>query len=290
MPLPRPDESGGKEQRGRVLVIGGGRETPGAIVLAGTASLRAGAGKLQIATGDGNAPLVASLIPESRVVSIPETKTGAWGASAVKALREHAEGANALCVGPGMLENVWVGRFVKNLLNVRVKAKVVLDAGAINSLSEGREFLRSFEGRAVVTPNAEELAAVFGVCEERVAARPREYALRAAEKFGAVVVLKGRETHIADTDGASLVNRRGALGLGTSGSGDILAGIVAGLLARGASPLVASAWGVFVHALAGERLAKRVGRLGFLARELLPEIPLVMNDLDARTEDEDGKV
>lgn len=289
MPLPQTDESGGKEQRGRVLIVGGGRETPGAVVLAGTASLRAGAGKLQIATGGGNAPLLASLIPESRVITLPETKTGAWASSAVTRLREHLEGADAICVGPGMLESVWAARFVGKLLSVSTKAKVVLDAGAINCLKEARELLHSTRGRAVVTPNAEELAAVFGASEKEVASKPHEYAQRAAREFKSVVVLKGSETIVAAFEGATFVNRRGTPGLGTSGSGDILAGVVAGLLARGASPVAAAAWGVFIHALAGERLAKRVGRLGFLARELLHEIPKVMNDLDGLAEDEDGR-
>ncbi len=107
-------------------------------------------------------------------------------------------------------------------------------------------------------------------------------ARRAAEEFRAAVVLKGRETFIAAPTGESYVNRAGSVGLATSGSGDVLAGVIAALLARGADPFDAPAWGVYLHALAGEALAASVGPLGFLARELSPEVPRIMAGLSGR--------
>ena len=92
-------------------------------------------------------------------------------------------------------------------------------------------------------------------------------------------MLKGRETFVASPGGKVFVNRAGSVGLATSGSGDVLAGVIAGLVARGAEPARAAAWGVYLHALAGERLARRVGPLGFLARELPAEIPPLMAEL-----------
>lgn len=278
LPLPWPDESGDKEERGRVLIVGGGRETPGAVVLAGTAALRAGAGKLQVATGASNAALVASNLPEARVFALPETRAGKLSKTACAKLEEHFGKAQCVCVGPGLIEDESVARFVEATLLMCRDVPVVLDAGAVACLNAGRDLLHALGGRAVVTPNAEELEEIYG--EDFV---EREGALdvarRAAEEFRAVVVLKGRETFVASPGGETFVNRAGSVGLATSGSGDVLAGVIAGLVARGTEPARAAAWGVYMHALAGERLARGVGPLGFLARELPAEIPPLMAEL-----------
>jgi ADP-dependent NAD(P)H-hydrate dehydratase len=278
LPLPWPEEGGDKEERGRVLVVGGGRETPGAVVLAGTAALRAGAGKLQVATGATNAALVASSLPEARVFALPETRAGKLSKAACAKLEEHLGQAQCVCVGPGLVEDDSVVRFVGATLRMCRDVPVVLDAGAVACLNEGRDLLHELGGRAVVTPNADELAEIYG---EEFAERGGALAAarRAARELRAVVVLKGRETFVASPGGETFVNRAGGVGLATSGSGDVLAGVIAGLVARGAEPVRAAAWGVHLHALAGERLARRVGPLGFLARELPAEIPPLMAEL-----------
>src|SRR5436309_8229920 len=148
MPLPFPGEGGDKEERGRVLVVGGGRETPGAVLLAGTAALRAGAGKLQVATGESTAPLVAALIPEARVFALKETKAGRLAKSACASLEEHAGKARCVCVGPGMTEDASVVAFVRGALRLCRDVAVVLDAGAISCLGGGRELLHAHGGRA----------------------------------------------------------------------------------------------------------------------------------------------
>ena len=279
MPLPAPDEGGDKEARGRVLIVGGGRETPGALLLAGTAALRAGAGKLQVATVEANAPLVAIHLPEARVFALPETKAGRLKSTAASVLNERFAKAQAVCIGPGMIEDESVVRFVRAALRFCREVPVVLDAGAVACLSAGRNLLHELEGRAIVTPNADELADIFGEDKEELTSRPLDAAMRAAREFRCVVALKGGETFIASPDGRAYVNRAGTVGLATSGSGDVLAGLIAGLVARGAEPLHAAAWGVYVHALAGERLSERLGPLGLLARELPDEIPGVMYEL-----------
>src|SRR5919112_2047846 len=279
--LPMPDEGGGKEGRGRVLVVGGGRETPGAAVLAGTAALRAGAGKLQVATNESNAALVASSLPEARVFALPETRAGRLSKAACALLEEHLGKAQCVCVGPGLIEDESVARFVEATLRMCRDVPVVLDAGAVACLNAGRGLLRALGGRAVVTPNADELAEIYG--EEFVESEGALTAARhAAEEFQAVVVLKGRETFVASPGGEVFVNRAGSVGLATSGSGDVLAGVIAGLVARGTEAARAAAWGVYLHALAGERLARKVGPLGFLARELPAEIPPLMAELSRR--------
>jgi ADP-dependent NAD(P)H-hydrate dehydratase len=280
LPLPWPDEGGDKEERGRVLVVGGGRETPGAVVLAGVAALRAGAGKLQVATGKSNAALVASSLPEARVFALPETRAGKLSKAACALLEEHLGKAQCVCVGPGLIEDESVARFVGATLKLCRDVPVVLDAGAVSCLNKGRDLLHALGGRAVVTPNADELSEIYG--EEFASEGGAAAARRAAREFRAVVVLKGRETFVASPGGETYVNRAGSVGLATSGSGDVLAGVIAGLLARGTEPARAAAWGVHLHALAGERLARRVGPLGFLARELPAEIPPLMAGLSRK--------
>jgi len=123
------------------------------------------------------------------------------------------------------------------------------------------------------------MAQLWGTDRAEVQRRPLEVALAAAKELSAIVALKGETTFVVTPDGDAFVNRAGSAGLGTSGSGDVLAGIVAGLCARGASPVQATVWAVFVHARAGERLARRIAPLGFLARELLDELPGLMQSL-----------
>lgn len=278
IPLPMPAEAGDKEERGRVLVVGGGRETPGAVVLAGTAALRAGAGKLQVATGASNAALVASALPEARVFALPETRAGKLSKAACAKLEEHLSKAQCVCLGPGLIEDESVARFVAATLGMCREVPVVLDAGAVACLGGGRKLLHALGGRAVVTPNADELEEIYGRGPGGDG-DPLSAARRAAEEFRAVFVLKGRETFVVSPDGSAFVNRAGSVGLATSGSGDVLAGVIAGLVARGAEAAHAAAWGVHLHALAGERLSRRVGLLGFLARELPAEIPPLMSEL-----------
>ncbi|HWS56036.1 MAG TPA: ADP/ATP-dependent (S)-NAD(P)H-hydrate dehydratase, partial [Pyrinomonadaceae bacterium] len=212
IPLPWPDEGGDKEERGRVLVVGGGRETPGAVVLAGVAALRAGAGKLQVATVSRSAALVAASIPEARVFALPETRSGKPSRAAAASLRRHTGAAQCVCVGPGMIEDAAVARFVEETLRLCREVPVVLDAGGLACLSDTRELLHELGGRAVVTPNAEELADIYGEPKEGIKRGPLEAARRAASDFRSVVVLKGRETFIAAPTGEVYANRAGGVG------------------------------------------------------------------------------
>ena len=278
--LPQPSEESDKEGRGRVLVVGGSREMPGAVILAAEAALRAGAGKVQIATAETVAAHVAAAVPEARVFSLPETKAGSVGGGAVRRLEKYLGEAQSILLGPGWAEERAVARFVTGALPFCVGASVVLDAGAIEAcLGGGERLLHPLGGRAVVTPNADETAGVTGGSAGTATRDPLAAALEAAARLRAVVVMKGRETFVAGPEGRAYSNLAGNVGLATSGSGDVLAGAIAGLLARGAEPLAAAAWGVHLHALAGDRLAARVGRLGFLARELPAEFPRLLTEL-----------
>jgi hydroxyethylthiazole kinase-like uncharacterized protein yjeF len=280
-PLPQPNDSGGKEARGTALVIGGSPEMPGGALLAGEAVLRAGAGRLQIATCASVAPVVAALLPEARVFALPETRAGGIAPAAAAKLAEHASRATAVLIGPGMLDEPAASRLVQELARLVPAVPLVLDAGALEALRDAPPVLAGREGGALVTPHAGELAHLTDEKREAIARKARAAALDAARRYSAVVALKGATTWIADPRGRALCHEARNAGLGTSGSGDTLSGIATGLLARGAAPLQAAAWAVYLHAQAGEVLAERMGPLGFLPRELLAEIPRIMARMTA---------
>ena len=289
-PLPLPSESSDKEERGRILVIGGSCEMPGAVILAANAALRAGAGKLAIATGESIAHLVALAIPESRVIGLPETTRGGLSQRGIARLESIIATTDAIVIGPGTQDESTIADFVSTLLPLLDEQRLVLDAGALHALSDGvmeKEPSRTFvpagvdttydDIQAVVTPHAGEMAHMLGISKELVLADPSSAALTAAQRWGVMVVLKGATTIIAMPNGRAWRHEGGNIGLATSGSGDVLAGIIAGLAARGAPLEQASAWGVTLHAKAGQMLAEKYGPLGYVASEIAAEIPRLMH-------------
>jgi hydroxyethylthiazole kinase-like uncharacterized protein yjeF len=282
MPLPRHRDGEDKNQRGRVLVVAGSVEVPGGALLAGLATLRAGAGKVQIATCRSVAPYLAVTVPEARVIGLQETPSGGISADEAENLAERCSHCDAMVLGPGMMDSDATSLLTTRLLKQATAGCFVLDAAALYGLRDYREALRSHAGRVVLTPHAGEMAILLGISREEVLADPLAVARRAAAELQAVVAMKGGCTFIATPQGSAWSCDRGNVGLATSGSGDTLAGIIAGLLARGAAPVEATLWGVYLHGEAGARLARSHGRIGFLARELLAEIPSIMAEFDAR--------
>jgi ADP-dependent NAD(P)H-hydrate dehydratase len=282
-PLPRIDPKGGKESRGAVLVVGGAPQMPGAIILAATAALRAGAGKLQIATVRSVASIVGAQVPEALVVGLPETREGGIAPSAAREIAKRAESSTAVLVGPGMVDTRAATKLVLDLLGRIRKTPLLLDAEALACASVAPRKMASASTEIAVTPHAGEMAKMLEIEPAEVTRNPAAVATQAARALKAIVALKGSDTFIASPSGRLLCNRlAGNAGLGTSGSGDTLAGIAAGLAARGADLLQALAWAVFLHGRAGDALARKVGPVGYLARELLAEVPLELTRLSRR--------
>ena len=276
-PLPAVEEDGDKESRGRVLVVAGSREMPGAAVLAGTAALRAGAGKLVIATPQSAAAIVAGAVPEARVIALPEGSDGSPTLFGLPPLHAIASSTACLLIGPGMNGREGTPGFVQALLPLFRQATVLLDALAMDVV----KCVDRFAQPVVLTPHFGEMAHLTGHDKEDLQEEPAAGARRHAAAWNAVVALKGATTAIARADGSAWLHRSQAPGLGTSGSGDVLAGVIAGLAARGASPEQAAAWGVALHARAGAALARRHGTVGYLARERAAEVPALMESLTA---------
>ena len=277
-PLPVP-EGGDKNARGSIFVVAGAPQMPGAAVLCATAALRAGAGKLQIGTCASVAAHVATAVPESLVVALEETASGALARACAATIVERANKADALVIGPGLVDERASALLIAAVAR-ELDVPAVIDAAALACFSDSADAIARLRGRAVLTPHAGEMASMLSCERDAVEADPATFAIDAARRFDAVVALKGQTTYIAQPGGALYRNEHGNVGLATSGSGDVLAGVIGGLLARGAEPLAAAAWGVYLHARAGDALAKRIG-FGFLARELSAEIPPIMAKLSA---------
>jgi hydroxyethylthiazole kinase-like uncharacterized protein yjeF len=251
---------------------------PGAILLAGVAALRAGAGKLQLATVRGAAVNLGLAVPEALVVPLPAGRSGEIaGAGAARALSRYAAEANAVLVGPGMSSARSVHALLAALIpRLADDGLLVLDGAAITALADDETLLAPLAGRAVLTPHAGEMASLLGIEKSEVEDKPAGTAQVAAERFSAVVALKGAESWITAPGEPLYHYQGGSVGLGTSGSGDTLAGIVTGLAARGAPALTAALWAVWAHGAAGRILSRRTATVGFLARELLAEVPALV--------------
>jgi ADP-dependent NAD(P)H-hydrate dehydratase len=273
-----PEPAGDKNKRGSILVIGGSSETLGAVLLAGEAAMRAGAGKLQVATVASVAAFAAAALPEALVRSLPETDAGAIRADAADDVRDLAESADAVLVGPGMADKEATQEFGARLLP-HLKGPLALDALGLACVTADDSCLHHLSGRVVLTPNPLELAYALHVEQDELADDPAAATADLAARAQAVVGLGGVTSWVAAPDGALWRDDSGAAGLGVSGSGDVRAGITGGLLARGADPAQAAVWAAFLHGRCGERLSSTVGRLGFLARELPPEIPRALAEI-----------
>lgn len=282
-PLPSLEGAQDKDGRGAVLIVAGGARVPGAGILTGVAALRAGAGKLQMAAPRPAALALGLAVPEAAVIATPATTAGEMSAKgAARALRAHAERADAVVVGPGMMDPSGASKLALALIAAAPRAAFVLDAAALTGLDPQASETTSLEGRLVVTPHAGEMAKLTGRSKTAVLDDPLGAAHDVSRALQGVVVMKGPTTHIVAPDGRAWRHTDGVIGLGTSGSGDVLAGIIAGLLARGAAPVVAAIWGVCIHARAGAILSQTRGTVGLLARELLREIPGLLNSAAVR--------
>lgn len=273
-PLPPLAEGGDKNARGRVLVVGGAEFVPGALRLTGEAALRAGAGKLQMATVRAAAMSLAVLVPEAAMIALPADSDGEIASEAVELLKERLGLCDTLVLGPGMSAGERTEQLVAALLRESSTGQtIVLDAAALTCAGNLGKLVTAHQGRVIMTPHYREMSYLSGLTIEVVENAPQAAAERIAQDFNAIVVLKGVRTILASPASETLLFDGGSTGLATGGSGDVLAGIIGGIAARGAAPLTAAGWGVMVHGAAGERAEEEIAEIGFLARDLLPLIP-----------------
>jgi hydroxyethylthiazole kinase-like uncharacterized protein yjeF len=214
------------------------------------------------------------------VTAFAEGEGGCIHAGEIAALVEECDGVDSLTIGPGMRHGPALASLIEAVIEAVIdrggSPRLVLDAAALGVLPPLAEKLRGSGVGAILLPHAGEMARLLECERDAVTADPLAAAREAAGRYGAVALVKGHWSFIAAPDGRSFRFRGGGVGLATSGSGDTLAGIVGGLAARGADPLTATLWGVYLHGEAGRRLTQEVGKVGFLAREILDLVPGLM--------------
>ena len=257
---PMPTRSDGdKYSRGTVLVVGGSVNTPGAVLLCGRAALRMGAGRLQIATDPAVVIPVAVALPEAMVIPYDPAPNGR--------LAESIRAADAIVVGPGLDEQA-AGAMVELVVSgARPESVVILDAAALFVFSDIDEAcVERVRSTLVMTPNRQEVLALT----DDPPADDLDALAAACEHTGAVLTSFGT---VYAPDGRCWQSELNPPGLGTSGSGDVLAGLVGGAAARCGDRAQAACWATLAHLEAGERLGTSVGTLGYLAGDLLAEIP-----------------
>lgn len=275
-PLPDHHDNVDKNGRGRVLLIGGCRRVPGGMLLTAEAAFRAGAGKVTIATIASAAIPVGIAFPACAVVALPETEGGEIAAESAETILAETANHDAIVFGPAMIDEKIVGQLLAALLpKLPEDIFLLLDAFALRAAADHVGAIRARREHVVLTPHEGELAALLGIDRQEVSDDPSAALARAAERFGCAVMVKGATSYLMQGD-ACLSYAGGGVGLAVSGSGDILAGLIASLGAQGLPPLQAAAWGIWLHGEAGRRLSETIGPIGYMARELSPLVPGLM--------------
>jgi NAD(P)H-hydrate epimerase len=300
----RPDDAH-KGSFGKVMVVAGSLLYPGAAGLATAGAARVGAGLVTLASGR-SALGGPGRIPEITLRPLPEADWGILGEAAADELLKHLEDYSALLVGPGLGSEEPTRAFVERLLGIeslRQRGHIgfrtgtgeekppaekkrpelpptVLDADALNLLSQIESWWERLpRGRCILTPHPGEMKRLLKV--EALDADHTQVAVEAAQQWGQVVVLKGATTIVADPEGRSALNDGGNAALATAGTGDVLAGAIAGLLAQGLATFDAAVLGVYLHSAAGRLVRADLGDAGALASDLLPRLPLAIKALKA---------
>ncbi len=280
------DAEGDKFARGTVLIIGGSSTTPGAVLLAGRAALRAGAGRLQIATAPEICRQLAVAMPEALVFPATQISDDPDDGLITDELIQRISDADCVLVGPGLVDRSLAAALVAAALDPASGGPVVLDAEALAAFPESGRAAASPGRMLLMTPNRQELDALLVALERRPAGGEpltgdelADGVSELAEAVGAVVASFG---WIAAPDGRRWFTDAGHPSLGTSGSGDVLAGFAAGLGARTKDPAQAACWATYAHLRAGERLGERFAPFGFLAHELIDAVADACRPLGCR--------
>jgi hydroxyethylthiazole kinase-like uncharacterized protein yjeF len=276
--LPERPRDAHKGTFGTVVVLAGSLGFTGAAYLSATGAARTGAGLVRLLVADTIYPILAAKCTEVMATPMPEVAPGAVGHAAYDAVLRHLSAAEAGVIGPGLGRDRSTWRLILDLA-LHAECPLVLDADALNALADSARKKTRLGKNRVLTPHPGEMGRLLGKTTEQVQTDRAGAARKAAKEWGAVVVLKGAHTLVAHPDGRLSEDPHEVPALATGGTGDVLSGVIAALIAQGSDPFTASVSGVYLHAAAGRRISQRLGDAGLLASDLLPEIPLVMNVL-----------
>lgn len=278
--LPQRRLGGHKGTYGHLLALAGSPGKTGAAVLCAQAAARVGAGLVTLALPGDALAAVAPQSLETMSAAYAPSSVGLSATECAIALSSLVRGKTALVAGPGIPTGDAMGEALRELLS-HLSLPAVLDADALNLLAGRRATLGPPSAPRILTPHPGEMARLLGIAPAEVQADRVKTAREASSRFGALVALKGARTVLATPDGEVFINPTGNPGMGSGGMGDVLAGMVGGLLAQGLPPFDALRLAVYAHGLAGDRAAERVGQHALVASDLLGELPGVLRGWEA---------
>lgn len=277
--LPKRRASSHKGTFGHAGIIAGSSGKSGAAALAAKAALRSGAGLVTVATPAGVQASVASGTPEVMTLPLPETAEHTLSREALPPLQTFLQSRSAIGMGPGLSTHAATADVIRTLI-AQCDRPLVIDADALNTLAGHTSLLRSRPLSPILTPHPGEMARLLGESTAEAVNRNRlGIAQDFARTHSSIVVLKGARTILAHPDGATSISPTGNPGMATAGTGDVLTGILAGLLAQGVSPWEAAQSGVFLHGLAGDLAARTYGYPSLMAGDLLAYLPQALNEV-----------
>ncbi len=279
--FPRRPRDSHKGRYGRVLVVGGAQGYVGAITMAARAAVRSGAGLVTALVPDSIVDIVSGASLETMVYAAPETGIGSLSVALWKEWRNRMDDYDAVLIGPGMTRDQDTLLLVREILR-ESQAPLVIDADALAVLQNQPDWINKAQCPVAITPHPGELGMLFGQEIELIQQHRVGMAEAAAKYTGATVVLKGAGTVVAAPGRPNAINLTGNPGMATGGSGDVLAGLLAGLVAQGLSPYDAACAAVYMHGRAGDLLAWRKSQAGLAASDLIEEIPYVYRDVTLR--------
>ena len=269
---PRPIHSH-KGTYGRVYVVAASTGMTGAAALTSTGALRVGAGLVTLGAPKSLNPILEVKLTEAMTVPLPETAEGSLALEAKSHIIETVERTKSvLAIGPGLSQHPETVALVHSLIR-ESNAPIVIDADGVNALSKSKEILSSLSPQTVLTPHPGEMARLIGGTVEALERERVGIAQRFAETHNITLVLKGAPTVIARGNGEVWINSTGNAGMATGGMGDILTGLIAGLIAQKVSPFDAAVLGVYLHGLAGDIVAESIGMHGLMAGDVLNSVP-----------------
>jgi ADP-dependent NAD(P)H-hydrate dehydratase / NAD(P)H-hydrate epimerase len=264
-----------KRATGVLLVVAGSRGMTGAVRLIAEAAGRIGAGLIQVAVPRSILSVVQTELVETTFLPLDETSAGTIGAASLDIVLERLDGVDALAIGPGLSTDEETAGFVRELVRAS-PVPFVLDADGLNAFAGRAIDLADRKAEAVLTPHAGEFARLCDVTARELAADRLRHARALAATTGAVTLLKGSRTLVVTSDGTVRVNPTGGPVLATAGSGDVLTGVIGGLLSRGLAPIDAASAGAYVHGLAGILAGRSLGE-GTIASDITTHLPEAVN-------------
>ncbi len=252
---------------GKVCIIAGSVGMSGAAALAGRAALRAGAGLVRVATAKNALPIVAAIDPCYTTIPLPEDTAGRIGLRAINNILDAVGENDAVAFGPGIGISGGLQSIVAKLLE-QERLPLVIDGDGLNNLSKLKNWPKRTRADVVLTPHPGEMKRLWsGLIREPLPSERQEQAIQFAQRTSAIVVLKGAGTIVTDGDKV-YVNKTGNPGMATGGSGDVLTGVVTALIGQGLSNFDAAVLSVYVHGLAGDIAAEKLGQISLIATDI----------------------